>query len=120
MHAFRQHRVRHVFLIAACLTVLSGSLKADEPFSSWREASGKSNIQYRWRKSVLNNCDIQFRNLDEPNYKTYYSGTIDYAYKGEDRSDKIYHLGPFTLKEQIESQTVVYCERITDILLTAN
>jgi hypothetical protein len=120
MQAFRQNRVRYAILIAATLTALSGSLMADEPFSSWREASGRTNIQYRWRKGSLNNCDVQFRNLDEPSSKTYYTGTIDYAYKSEDRTEKIYHMGPFSLKDQIESQDVLYCERITDILLKAN
>jgi hypothetical protein len=120
MQAFRQNRVRYAILIAATLTALSGSLMADEPFSSWREASGKSNIQYRWRRDSLSNCDIQFRDLGEPNSKTYYTGTIDYANRGEDRSSKIYHLGPFVLKEQIEHELVTYCDRITDVLLTAN
>ena len=90
------------------------SVGQSDTYSSWRQITGQSRIEYRW-KTLNSGCDIQLRNLDDKDSK-FYSGTIDYVYKKDDRSDPIV-IEHFVYAGDVRSHFLTNCDRVSDVLL---
>lgn len=92
----------------------------DSEFSSWRDATGKGQIQYRWKKTGSEDyasCSLEFRNLNDDDRKAY-KGKIEFVHKGSDETAPISILRFLSPGSKEVTDTYAACDRVTDVWLT--
>lgn len=106
---------------ATAMTLLSmQSMGLDTEYSSWRDATGKGHIQYRWKKHSqedYSSCEVEFRNLDDDD-RNAYKGKIEYVHKGSDETAPLSILQFRIPGAKETNDTYGSCDRVTDVWLT--
>ena len=99
----------------ACAHFAASQSTSQQNFSDWVQASGFSQVVYRWRPNQQRGCDVEYKNL-ERHHKRTYKTRIVFQTSGEE-----HHLENAVLSfsgTPVAADHVEVCTAITDITVT--
>ncbi len=108
-------RKKTVGLLLTSLPLLMSLTLFAQSFSDWNQANGYKKVEYRWRQNESKACELEYRNTDNRDKKTYKSRVV--FRQGDDEHEKPYTIVSFgDAPPYVE--TVPACSEITDVSVT--